>query len=411
MHIHYHYVSIIIVLCFSIRAITCSIIEVKAGESRELPTCSIKSSFGTRWYRSSTSVKDLIVSTDDESISRPSNGRYILQSDGALSIRKIDISDADSYFCRDEVTGKGANYQLIVNYLEVPVLKLPVTYSKIGENATFICSSKGVPNLYNVTWLKNGNVIDVYDTLKYSQTNTTSLEIIRLEQTDTGRYQCKVENDAFKDEEGKSSRSEYFRVSYLGEITLKSPDIHLRKNTTGLFVCSLTAYGYPPISTEWLKDGKLLNVSNKGKYMKSFIKRYLFLEINRVNEMDEGAYQCRAENAAYNRNEGKLSNIGTLSLLSTMDSNYSFEVSENRKAGLIVGIAFVGLAVGILLTSSVFLIFGKIKASKNQVPEASHQTKEAVYTVYNGEQKGTLYQDLQRKTDDTPVYINVKRKK
>ncbi|XP_033107484.1 uncharacterized protein LOC117109322, partial [Anneissia japonica] len=104
--------------------------------------------------------------------------------------------------------------------------------------------------------------------------------------------------------------------------------------------------------------------------------------------MDEGDYQCRTENAAYNGNEGKLSNKGTLSLFSLTSTSTSLASSftivtsstsvssiavtvplkcSDSDAGLLVGMTFLGFFFGILLSLSIFCVLRKMRNSKAQV--------------------------------------------
>ncbi|XP_033095629.1 uncharacterized protein LOC117100164 [Anneissia japonica] len=122
----------------------------------------------------------------------------------------------------------------------------------------------------------------------------------------------------------------------------------------------------------------------------------------------KGTTKYRTEIAAYNGNEGKLCNKGTLSLFSltspstSLASSFTIVTSStsvssiaatvplecsDSDAGLLVGMTFLGFFLGILLSLSIFCDLRKMRNSKAQVIEASSRDYElpTAYTAYKGE--------------------------
>ncbi|XP_033096372.1 carcinoembryonic antigen-related cell adhesion molecule 1-like [Anneissia japonica] len=137
------------------------------------------------------------------SIKTEGSGRY-LSKNGSIIISNVKVEDTGYYLCERFYTAQRLS-SLIVYYLKAPVLEPKEKHVNENENATFTCPlPDGVPTPITITWIKDGTVLDVSDTKKYPQSDTT-LEISRVNYKDTGDYQCRAENAAYSGDEGKLS--------------------------------------------------------------------------------------------------------------------------------------------------------------------------------------------------------------
>ncbi|XP_033100835.1 hemicentin-1-like isoform X2 [Anneissia japonica] len=303
------------------------------------------------WFKSDAAGREgnVIITNRPRSGTTELNGRYSLSDNGSLIIRNVVVENAGYYLCRATTSPYGETADgfsnLTVYYLETPMLSPTEIYVNGKKSTTFTCPfPDGVPTPITITWIKDDSVLDVSDTEKYPQSDTT-------------------------------------------------------------------------------------------------------LEISRVNKMDEGDYQCRAENAAYNKDEGKLSNIGTLSLFaspSTTSIGSSFSVvpsltsiasisatvpqeCSGSNTGLLVGLTFLSFFLGVLLSSSISVVLGKIRNPKAQVTKgtsrhyeepaellATPRDKQALaYMAYKRDSSAEekTYEDLEWNDDNPVAYINVKANK
>ncbi|XP_033121182.1 hemicentin-1-like [Anneissia japonica] len=272
--------------------------------------------------------------------------------------------------------------------------------AKLGENAlmTYTFTLKPGEDLDFLVWFKSdADGVKQGDPIvtnisgnpqpngRYGLSDNGSLIISRVEVEDSGYYLCRVIATPNSDAaEGFSNLTVY----YLETPILAPKEKYVNRNKTTTFTCPLPNGDRTPITNTWIKDCGVLDVFDIEKYPQSDT----ILEISGVNEMDEGDYQCQAENAAYNGSEGKLSNKGTLSLFSLTSPSTSIassftivpsstSVSSNAAtvplqcsgsdAGLLVGMTFLGFFFGILLSLSIFFVLGKMRNSKAQVSEAT----------------------------------------
>ncbi|XP_033100836.1 uncharacterized protein LOC117104240 [Anneissia japonica] len=94
----------------------------------------------------------------------------------------------------------------------------------------------------------------------------------------------------------------------------------------------------------------------------------------------------------------------------TVSQKYS-----SSDTGLIVGMTFLGIFIGILLSSFAFVVHGKIRNSKAQETKATYKNvkQPAAYMSYRNEPsaENKTYEDLHWIDDNPVVYINVKPKK
>ncbi|XP_071958726.1 protein sax-3-like [Antedon mediterranea] len=240
--------------------------------------------------------------------------------------------------------------------------------AKVDEAATMMCTYTLVPNdaLLQLSWTKadeNGQPVGNALVTSTGQPNNgrysfsnDNLIITDVERGDAVNYRCAVSTVNGNPGDDFANLTVY----YLEVPDLKPVELHATLNETATFICS-ELEGLPtPITITWIKDDNPLGVPNTDKYPTSDAT----LTINDVDERDEGAYQCRAENAAYIGEEGKLSNTATLSIV--LSTEVPKRENDCNSTGL-VGMTFVGVLIGFIICLLVVVIISKIRKSQAQV--------------------------------------------
>ncbi|XP_071957513.1 V-set and immunoglobulin domain-containing protein 1-like [Antedon mediterranea] len=246
-----------------------------------------------------------------------------------------------------------------------------------------------------------------------AQTGTATLTIANTVLSDDGYYLCRIVDSSIFSGENNGN----LIVQYLETPVLKSDTLSAMINDTATFTCTQLIGEPTQIIVRWTKENIALDISDTDKYPSSDAT----LIINKVDEMDEGSYRCVAENAAYNGNEGKPSNLLELSVaLTTTSSTSSRSTTQVPKSGegvcnstgLVVGMTFVGVLIGFIICLIVVFIIRKIEKSKSQAPTSTNdnQSGQQAYMTYTGEtdkEDNHTYQDLQKKDDNQAVYNTV----
>lgn len=96
------------------------------------------------------------------------------------------------------------SFKIHDSYISVPpapptFLTIPssIVLPAAGVEVTFSCSVTGSP-IPSITWLHDNNTISNSDSITIvtqEQTINTTLTIASVQQSDTGNYQCRAEND------------------------------------------------------------------------------------------------------------------------------------------------------------------------------------------------------------------------
>ncbi|XP_071958620.1 peroxidasin-like [Antedon mediterranea] len=194
---------------------------VKVGEITTM-TCSYTVSTNDAldrlvWFRADADGTPIlgnpIVSSDT---GETSNGRYSLSNDKDLMISAVEVNDAGNYLCRI-ITQNGQvadDYdELIVQYLDTPVVTPAQLSVKMDDTATFTTEPVGFPTPITITWIKGDATLDVSDTEKYPNYDAT-LTIDNVNETDEGDYKCRVENAAYMGVEGKLSNTATLSIGW-----------------------------------------------------------------------------------------------------------------------------------------------------------------------------------------------------
>ncbi|XP_066514939.1 hemicentin-2-like [Hoplias malabaricus] len=153
----------------------------------------------------------------------------------------------------------------------------------LGSSTVLRCDSEGKPEP-TVTWLKNGRVIVSSPRLRISAGGQT-LRVEVTHREDEGTYTCRATNPA-------GTALAHYTLNILVPPQIQdspSPGFkghqNVRINQTLMISCF--AKGPPEPTTQWLKDGQVLD----------FAEGHL-LKIEKVSLEDEGRYTCIVSNSA-----------------------------------------------------------------------------------------------------------------
>ncbi|XP_033097593.1 hemicentin-1-like [Anneissia japonica] len=210
------------------------------------------------------------------------------QSDTILEIRKVNENDEGDYQCKAENAAFSGDEGKLSNNGTLSVANITVEpcLQKIFGSASLECVTNSLPTPMIITWIKDGNVLNVSDTDKYPQSETT-LIISDTRKEDEGKYQCRAQYAVNSgDEQTLLSINE--GILLYGNVTVEPRSLTVEKSNCASFKCVTKS---PPITITWFKDGSTLNVSNTKKYPLSDTR----LIIIDVIKEDEGKYQCEAE--------------------------------------------------------------------------------------------------------------------
>lgn len=164
-----------------------------------------------------------------------------------------------------------------------------------GQTAYFPCSAFAVPSA-SVVWLKDQQPLQL-DPSRMLVLPSGALEIDGVQTTDEGAYQCTAYN---ADKNRISSAGNLFvSLSYDDANKISAPifvaaprNIVVVKGTNMTLDCA--ANGNPRPNLTWLKDGVTIDMSLlDSRFRKVGVGS---LQIENIQEADEGTYMCRAEN-------------------------------------------------------------------------------------------------------------------
>ncbi|KAG1650913.1 Neogenin [Nymphon striatum] len=165
----------------------------------------------------------------------------------------------------------------------------------VGQTARFECVIPGSPPA-TVSWIKDGRPL-VLDKSRMLVLPSGSLEIYPVEESDAGSYKCNASN------------VDRFKLSYSGKLTINHNYAEAREISAPHFIAQpkktviaegetvtleCAANGNPKPSITWLKDGTTIDFLNlDSNYHRIGVGS---LQIENIQESDEGTYMCRAEN-------------------------------------------------------------------------------------------------------------------
>ncbi|XP_037573231.1 neogenin isoform X1 [Dermacentor silvarum] len=164
-----------------------------------------------------------------------------------------------------------------------------------GQTAYFPCSAFALPPA-DVIWLKDQQSLQL-DPARMLVLPSGALELDAVQTTDEGAYQCSAHN---ADRNRVSSAGNLFvSLSYDDANKISAPTfVAAPKSTVAVKGSNVTldcaANGNPRPNLTWLKDGVTIDMSLlDSRFRKVGVGS---LQIESIQEADEGTYMCRAEN-------------------------------------------------------------------------------------------------------------------
>ncbi|XP_016417720.1 contactin-5 isoform X2 [Sinocyclocheilus rhinocerous] len=205
------------------------------------------------------------------------------KSQAVLEIPNIQLEDSGSYECKAENTRGGTAFrgQLQVYTLPQWISMINDTQLDSGEQLHWECRATGKPKP-TYRWLRNGEPLN-----SQSRVEMVNGELIihRLQQADSGMYQCIAENKygaIYSSAELKILASApMFSTNPVRLIATVGKDVSLE--------CRPRASPKPRIS--WRKNDRRVQPSRR-----IMLLRNNTLRIINSSRSDEGSYVCRAEN-------------------------------------------------------------------------------------------------------------------
>ncbi|XP_076381173.1 neogenin protein frazzled isoform X7 [Megalopta genalis] len=223
-------------------------------------------------------------------------------ANGSLYINSVSMSNPEltgSYQCLAFVDDVGA---IVSRTATIKLASLPGfekepqdTMVYPGQIAYLSCTLPSSSSSLSIQWLKDEHPL-VLDDSRMTVLPSGALEIDDVNMQDIGSYRCNA-----------SSYGQY-RLSNKAQLGLLTSDID-QESTPPVFIAKpfrqvvvegstvtleCAANGYPKPSILWLKDGTAIDLASlDSRYRKVAASS---LVINNAQEIDDGSYQCRAEN-------------------------------------------------------------------------------------------------------------------
>ncbi|XP_038063967.1 hemicentin-1-like isoform X2 [Patiria miniata] len=216
------------------------------------------------------------------------NPRFLVQSNGNLIIRDINIDDAGTYVCeainehgRDEVSA-----QIRITGLVRPdIADSPDVSENIGTSVTLPCTAilgNPTPKIY---WYRDGSLIRQGTHYRIMEDGGLVIRPLRLD--DAGMYRCVASNVAGND-------TLWTQVTVQVPPTINETETSysvIYRDSVELFC---PAAGFPRPTVTWFKNGLPISTNELNQY----ITDQGSLVITFANEEDSGTYTCMVSNKA-----------------------------------------------------------------------------------------------------------------
>uniref|UniRef100_A0AAR2KQZ6 Hemicentin 1 n=1 Tax=Pygocentrus nattereri TaxID=42514 RepID=A0AAR2KQZ6_PYGNA len=249
------------------------------------------------------------------------NGRLITETanlrilaDGQmLELKGAEVSDTGQYVCKATNIAGQVDKNFHLNIYVPPSIDGPTeehVVETISNPVTFACDATGIPPP-NLTWLKNGRVIENSESLEmHILSGGGKLQIARSQLSDSGTYTCLASNV-----EGKARKSYHLTIQVPPSIIGSElpGEVNVLLNDSIQLVCR--AEGTPPPTIQWLKDGQALSRTDGST-----------LTVTAAHTADSGKYTCLATNKA--GEEDKVFNLnvyGNKHSIFLLDSSVNIE--------------------------------------------------------------------------------------
>ncbi|XP_057676375.1 roundabout homolog 1-like isoform X1 [Corythoichthys intestinalis] len=221
-------------------------------------------------------------------------GRFEILEDHTLVVRQVTPSDGGSYTCVVEnMVGKSeASAMLTVHVPPAFALRPRNQVSAIGRTVTFQCEATGNPQPA-IFWQREGSESLLFSApqpfSRVSVSQTGSLTITDVQQTDGGLYSCQALNIA-----GSVITKALLEVTDSGSEVpppiIRQGPVNQTVPVDGTVVLNCDPAGTPPPSVHWKKDGAVLSPVDT----RLSVAESGSLEIRYTKLEDTGFYTCVA---------------------------------------------------------------------------------------------------------------------
>ncbi|XP_035392059.1 hemicentin-1 [Electrophorus electricus] len=213
------------------------------------------------------------------------NGRFILQTEGSVQIKSVQLSDAGRYYCSvsNEAGSDQRSMELRV-YVGPSISPGPFNVTvTTGLRAVLSCESTGIP-APQVTWKRNGTPLNTQSGT-HRIMSSGSLVIVSASHEDEGYFECTVTNEV-----GEERRVIEVILQVPPSIEDDVTTVTAKKMTPVVLPCHAT--GRPEPTVSWTRSGAQLGARG-GSYR---ILPTGVLEIPAASPGHAGRYTCTARN-------------------------------------------------------------------------------------------------------------------
>ncbi|XP_006565869.1 neogenin isoform X5 [Apis mellifera] len=268
-------------------------VVVEQGNPARLD-CEANSSFGKPNIQWRTDDGQPINFIGDSYRSQLSNGSLYINS-----VYGTSLELTGSYQCLASVDDIGA---IVSRIATIKIASLPGfekepqdTMVYPGQIAYLSCTLLATSSSLIIQWLKDEHPLIISMDSRMTILPSGALEIDNVKTEDVGSYRCNASSY------GQYRLSNKAQLGLLSDIDQEStPPVFIAKPLQQVIIEGSTitlecaANGYPKPSILWLKDGVAIDLTSfKSRYSRIAASS---LVISNVEEIDNGSYQCRAEN-------------------------------------------------------------------------------------------------------------------
>ncbi|XP_071957680.1 uncharacterized protein [Antedon mediterranea] len=346
---------------------------------------------GVQWYNS-TSTGDELNQLLNSQISY-SNGRYTVVASrqsaqtgtATLTIANTVLSDDGYYQCRvvDSFAETGEHFgKLNVQYIDDVIIDISSSTDRYFD---LTCSGNGNP-VPQMELYHNGVIIekDTSTMIRHSRMQVTT--------DDSGNYRCIASNSVGQKE------SDVIELNYY-KPRLCSLNYYKRAVTGETVTIDIIKLSYNPtdVTYKWTIND---------------------LNIDYDDDKPTLTFIAAPQSTEYNITVNITNSIGSTTDYATVNVSEipwssSMEIPEvcNNSTGIIIGMFFVGLTIGIFGLSTGIVIYKKTTQRSSKGKPNKDKLNHEPYMEYrpndNTEGDNKTYQELQHKAEE-PAYVNVK---
>ncbi|XP_030387280.1 lachesin [Scaptodrosophila lebanonensis] len=236
------------------------------------------------WYKNSN-----IVANGQNALTN----RVESMKNNSIKIQSVTLEDADDYYCvvLPQNVRQHTKLQVVGARLSIfcdgrDVTDRSQTF-KQGDNHKLECRTN-LPNKTDIKWSFNGQRLDISS----SEAESGVIVLENIEEDDAGVYQCLGDDGSRDPPHGMVS----IEVHYSPNVWTHRHHVNAQAGGNADLHCDYRAN--PIASSFWLKNDKVLNLSEKYKIISSTHKGHnrTTLIVKDINDNDLGEYRCTVDN-------------------------------------------------------------------------------------------------------------------